>query len=326
VSTTTSSSEVESRNGLGGLIRGLAWRYGMVAVLVILVVLAGILVPDFFAPVNLSNVLAQVAPVGIVAIGMTFVIIAGGFDLSVAAIFAGGTVFYAGLSNSMPLGAAFTITLLFGVLAGVINGVIVTVLRVNTFIATLATSSLFTAVGFLYSNAEPIVSEAKGFLTMGTGKWFGIWIANYIIVVIAIVAAIVLSRTVYGRSVYSVGGNLEASRLAGLRTSWIRVTTYMMSGAAAALGGMIIASQTGVGQMNIGATVALDSITIVIIGGTSLMGGEGAMWRTVVGILIWGVINNIFSTLALSTSTQQFMTFFILLGAVTLDTFSRRIR
>jgi ribose transport system permease protein len=322
----SASALLSTRNKALAFGRSMIWRYGMVWVLVALAILAQRLYSGFFDPANLNNVIAQVAPVGIVAIGMTFVIIAGGFDLSVGAIFAGASVFYAGFSNRMPLWAAFASTVVLALAAGSFNGLIITRLKVNTFIATLATSSLFAGAVYLYSNAAPVVSNAAKFGTLGTGKWGGIWISTYVLVAVVVIGGIILSRTSYGRSVYAVGGNLEAARLAGMRINWIRTTTFMMTGVCAAVGGMITASQIGVGQANIGGSIALDSIAIVIIGGTSLLGGEGAIWRTVLGILIWGTINNIFSTLALSTSTQLLMEGGILLTAVTLDSLSRKVR
>jgi ribose transport system permease protein len=322
----TSRSPGAGRAKLGALARDMVLRFGMVWVLIALALLANALYPGFFAPGNLNNMVGQVAPVGIIALGMTYVIVAGGFDLSVGAIFAGATVFYASFSNHMPLWAAFACTVLIAIVAGTFNGLIITRVKVNPFIATLATSSLFGGATYLYSNATPIVSNNGGFQTLGTGKWAGIWISIYVLVALLIVAAIVLSRTTYGRSIFAIGGNQEAARLAGMRTDAIRVSTFMITGACAAVAGMIVASQTGVGQANVGSTVTLDSIAIVIIGGTSLMGGEGAIWRTAVGILIWGTINNLFSSLALSTSAQLLMQGAIVLVAVALDSFSTRRR
>lgn len=315
-----------ARRSVVDLLRESLVKYGMVWVLIILALVANGLYPGFFDPENLNNVVYQVAPVGIVAVGMTFVVIGGGFDLSVAASFAGASVAFAGLSNSVPLWLAFVLTAALGVLAGVINGVVVTRLGVNTFIATLATSSLFLGAAYIYSDSQPVISEATNFGALGTSQWGGVWVSIFIVALFVAVGAVLLSRTSYGRSVFAVGGNQEAARLAGMRVDLIRISTFMITGVCAAVAGMITASQTGVGQANIGANTALDSIAIVIIGGTSLLGGEGAMWRTVIGLLIWGVINNIFSTLALDTSTQLLMNGAILLAAVTLDSFSRRVR
>jgi ribose transport system permease protein len=301
-------------------------RLGMIWVLIGLALAAYGVYPGFFDPENLNNMFAQVAPVGIIAIGMTYVIIAGGFDLSVAAIYAGGSVVYVSLANHTSLWLAFAATIAIATLAGVLNGLVLTVLKINTFIATLATASLFGGAAYLYTNSNPVLTTKPGFGALGTGKWGGIWISIYVLAALALLAGVILARTTYGRSVYAVGGNREAARLAGIRTNWIQLSTFMITGACAAVGGMIIASQTGVGQANIGSDVALNSIAVVVVGGTSLLGGEGAIWRTVIGIMIWATINDLFSSLALSTSAQLLIEGSILLFAVSLDSLARRTR
>jgi ribose transport system permease protein len=301
-------------------------RFGMVWVLIAFAIVASVLYTGFLSPANVNNMVAQVSAVGIVALGMTFVIVGGGFDLSVAAIFAASSVVYASLSNHMGLVPAFALTVVLGVLCGVVNGIVITFVRVNPFIATLSTASLFSGVTYMYSKNLPIPSTNPGFGTLGSGTWGGIWISVYVLVGLAVLAGIVLSRTTYGRSVFAVGGNSEAARLAGLRIKGITVSTYVLTGACAAIAGMITASQIGVGQPTLGATITLDAIAIVIIGGTSLMGGEGSIWRTVVGLGIWAMINNLFAALAISTGARLVMVGAIVLFAVAMDSLSRSAR
>jgi ribose transport system permease protein len=307
-------------------ITAFALKYGMVWVLVLLAFFANSLYDGFFSSGNLNNLIAQIAPTAIVAVGMTFVIISGGFDLSVGALFAAGAVLYADLSNSMSLPAAFALTTLIGVAAGVFNGAVITGLNINPFIATLASASLFSGATYLYSDNAPVQSLKEGFTTLGADRWNGIWISSFVLTALLVVAGVVLASTAYGRSIYAVGGNLEAARLAGMRVKLIRTSAFAIAGGCAAIGGMIVASQTGVGQANIGPTVTLDAIAIVIIGGTSLMGGEGAMWRTFIGLLMYGTIRNVFNSLALDTSSQLLMQGGILLVAVALDALTRRSR
>lgn len=300
--------------------------YGMIWVMILFAIVASIVYPGFLAPANLNNMFSQVAPVGIVAIGMTYVIIAGGFDLSVAAIFAGATVSYASFANHVPLWLAFALTVVVGLLCGVINGVVITAIRVNPFIATLSTSSLFAGATYLYSRNLPILVDDPAFGGLGGGTIGEIWISIFVLLLIVIIAAVVLSRTTFGRAIYAVGGNQEAARLSGIRVNAIKVSSYMITGACAAVAGMITASQIGVGQPTLGANITLDSIAIVIVGGTSLMGGEGSIWRTVIGLSIWAMINNLFSSLAFSTGARFLAVGAIVLGAVALDTWSRQAR
>jgi ribose transport system permease protein len=307
-------------------VLGTLLNYGMIWVLILLAIFASILYPGFLAPANLNNMFSQVAPVGIVALGMTYVIIAGGFDLSVTAIFAAATVSYASLSNSLPLWVAFLATVVLGIFCGIINGLVITALRVNPFIATLSTSSLFAGATYLYSKNLPIQADDPAFQDIGLGTIGQIWVSIFILAGFIIVSWIVLSRTTYGRAVYAVGGNQEAARLAGMRVNLVKVSTYCVTGICAAVAGMITASQIGVGQPTLGTTITLDSIAIVIIGGTSLLGGEGAIWRTVIGLSIWAMINNLFSALAISTGARLVMVGLIVLVAVALDTWTRSTR
>lgn len=306
--------------------RGFFLHYAMVWVLILLAIFASLLYSGFFTASNLNTMIAQVAATGIVAVGMTYAIICGLFDLSVGAIFAGASVAYASLSNHMPLAAAFVCTVIIGALCGIINGLVVTRLKVNAFIATLATASLFAGITLLYDSSGPIIANAPGFQALGNGQWGGVWISSFVLLAFVLVFGVVLARTPYGRSLYAVGGNMEAARLAGMRTNVVRISAFVATGTCAAVGGMIVASQTGVGQANIGTTVTLNSIAIVIIGGNSLLGGEGAMWRTVVGILIWGTLDNIFAAKAMSSASQLLIQAAIVIVAVSIDSLARLTR
>lgn len=298
-------------------------RFVMVWVLIALAIFAQILYPGFFDKQNLLNILSQNAPVGLVAVAMTFVIIAGGFDLSVAALLAAGGVVFADFSNSMPIGIAAILTIAIGAVLGAFNGFLVTKLRINAFIATLGTASLYAGGTALYSHNYPVNSKNVNFEFLGSSEWLGVKISTWVLAFAFLLGGIVLAKTIYGRSVYAVGGNSEAARLAGMRTDLVRGSTFVLTGIGAVVAGMIFASITGVGQPEVEANVTLNSIAIVIIGGTSLLGGEGAMWRTLVGLLIFGTINNLFDSLAWPTATQQVVLGAIVLLACSLDALTR---
>jgi ribose transport system permease protein len=298
-------------------------RYFMVIVLIGLVIGTRSVYPAFFHAGNLKNVLSQIAPTGLVAIGMTFVIICGGFDLSVGALYAVGATLYADFWLHIPGPVAFVGGLLTGVLGGLLNGLLVTKMRINAFVATLGTASIFTGFAYLYSHSAPVVVSDPSFLKLGTNSWFGIPISVWIMVAAIVIGGVVLACTTFGRAVYAVGGNVEAARLAGLRVDTIKVACFVIVGMLAALGGMILASQTGTGEGDYGATISLDAIAIVVIGGTSLLGGEGAMWRTVTGILILGTLNNLFNALALNTADQSLVKGIVIVLAVSIDSRAR---
>lgn len=301
------------------------WRGMIVWLLIALIIVCRILYPGFFARDNIFNILSQNVQVGLIALGMTFVMIAGGFDLSVGAIYAAGATVYAMEAKEMALPLAAFAALAVGLVCGILNGVIVTRLKVNPFVATLGTTSIFGGAAYLYSHSAPILVDRPDFTRLGAGRWMGVPISLILLVIAYAIGAVVLSKTVYGRSLYAVGGNPEAARLAGLRVDLLKTSTYALVGVLAAFGGMIIASRLSIGQADIAGTMALDAIAIVIIGGTSLFGGYGAVWRTAVGLLLLSVLTNIFDALALDSNFQSLIKGAIVIGAVALDAFSRRV-
>ena len=320
-STKSVSSDLKSTTAWTAVV----WRGMIVWLLIALIIVCRILYPGFFARDNIFNILSQNVQVGLIALGMTFVMIAGGFDLSVGAIYAAGATVYAMEAKEMALPLAALVALAVGLVCGTLNGVIVTRLRVNPFVATLGTTSIFGGAAYLYSHSAPVLVDRPDFIVLGAGRWLGVPISLILLLVAYAIGAVVLSKTVYGRSLYAVGGNPEAARLAGLRVDLLKTSTYALVGVLAAFGGMIIASRLSIGQADIAGTMSLDAIAIVIIGGTSLFGGSGAVWRTAIGLLLLAVLTNIFDALALDSNFQSLIKGVIVIGAVALDAFSRRV-
>jgi ribose transport system permease protein len=302
-------------------------RYGLLIVLLVLIGVSQALYPRFLDPQNIKNILSQNAPLGIVAVGMTLVMITRGFDLSVGATYAAGATVFASLAASeWPLWSAGAVTLAVGLLAGLINGTIITRVNVNPFVATLGTTSVFSGLALLYSNSSPFVVSDKAFSFLGRGSVLGVPVSIWVLAAVLVAGEFVLRKTVYGRSLYAIGGNDEASRLAGLPTPFLRTTTYVICGVCAALGGMIIASRLSIGQADIGSSMALDSIAVVVIGGTSLMGGEGSVWRSAIGLLIVAVLTNLLDSLAVDSNYQLVIKGTIVVTAVALDALARSRR
>ena len=320
----TGSTRAEQR------ARAAAWlaSYGMVLVLVVVIVVAQALNSGFAEPGNVRNIFSQNAALGLVAIGATFVIIGGGFDLSAGAMYALGGVVYAQLATTgTPVLAAVVLTVLCGTLVGLVNGVLVNGLRINPFVATLGSSSMILGLAYVISDSLPISAlGVEGFDTLGRERLFDLTYSVYLFLFVFLLAAFLLHATVWGRNIFALGGNREAARLAGVRTRFLSISTYVASGSLAALGGVVIASRTSVGQPNIGGTIALDAITVVIVGGTTLFGGEGAIWRTFIGLMILGILRNTFDSLALSNATQLVATGAILVAAVAMDAVVRERR
>jgi ribose transport system permease protein len=297
-------------------------RFGMIWALIILVIVARAVYPTFLSIDNLRNMMSQNAPVAIIAVGMTLVIVCGGFDLSVGSVYALGAVTFATFSTRSSPIVSVLAALLVGCIAGLINALIITRLRVNPFVATLATSAGFLGVAYVASHNNP-VNVASGFDTLGVGKIAGLPISGLIAIVVFILGAVALARTILGQNIYAVGGSAEAARLAGLRVQLVRGSTYVIVGSLSGLAGAIDCSKLGVAQADTGQELPLVAITVVILGGTALLGGEGAMWRTLIGLLIVATLTNLFDSLAINTSVQLIVQCVVLILAVSFDQLAR---
>jgi ribose transport system permease protein len=305
-----------------------AWvvRYAMLWILAALVIAAQLAYARFLTFDNLENLLTQNAELGIVAMGMTLVVIGGGFDLSVSGTFSFGAVLFAGLCANSHWSTALSLlaVLAAGAGLGLVNGLVITRLRVNAFIATLGTAVAYGGLADMYANSSPIpVSGVAGFTTLGTGEVLGVPVPIVVMAALFLIGGFVLAKGSYGRRLYAVGGNLQAARLAGLRIDHVRVVAFVVCGTVTALAGAMLASTLSTGQTNQIPTIALDAIAAVVIGGTSLYGGEGAMWRTAVGVLILATMNNLFSSLAVDTPVQQLIKGAVVIVAVALETYTR---
>jgi ribose/xylose/arabinose/galactoside ABC-type transport system permease subunit len=310
-----------------GVIRAaLDWvtRYPMLVVLVLMAIASEIVYPGFFSWGNLQNLASQNAAVGVVAVGMTLVIIAGGFDLSVGAGAAMGAVFYADQSGNMALPLALLLTLLVGAGFGAINAFFISRVGVNSFITTLATTSVFTGIALIYSNSDTVIADAANFDFLGAGDIAGIPVPLIVLVAAFVIGELVLKLSVFGHKLFAVGGNPEAARLAGLRVDLLKASTFIIIGVLATFAGAMLASRVGIGQATFGATIPLDAIAVVIIGGTSLFGGEGSVWRTAVGLAILAIVDNLFNRMALDESAQLVAKGLIVLFAVAVETRFRR--
>jgi ribose transport system permease protein len=306
---------------------GLRWllRYPMVAVLVVLLILTTAVDPAFWHLVNLENLLTQNVALLVVSVGVTFVLLGGGFDLSVGAIYAAAAIFYLSLEHVLPAIVGLLASVALGTALGAINGLIVNGARINPFIATLATASIITGGMTIYFGDHTVYNTTSSYSYIGS-KMFGSWLPLSFVIglVIFVIAGFVLARSTFGRGVYAVGGNREAARLNGVRVGLISAATFTLVGALAALGGVFTASQLGTAQPDLVGTVTLDAIAIVIIGGTSLLGGEGAMWRTGVGLAIIAIVDNLFAAENYNPSLQLVFKGLILLVAVGADVWMRR--
>jgi ribose transport system permease protein len=306
------------------IAREALFRYGIYLILAALVLTGSVAQSGFLTRANFQNILSQNAPLGVIAVGMTFVLIAGGFDLSVGAMVSLAAVLFASVAQHHSIALAAAVGLGAGLVGGGVNGLAVTRLHVNPFVATLGAASIFEGLTLIYSNGQAYYVTRHSFTWLGLGTLGSLPVAIWLLLVIFVVGALVLARTRYGRMVYAVGGNEDASRLSGIRVGLIRTSTYVLTGGLAALAGLILASRTSDGQASMAPSITLDALAVVVIGGTSLLGGEGTLVRTFVGLMILAVLTNVFFGSAVNPNWQLIIKGIIIIGAVALDYYSRR--
>jgi ribose transport system permease protein len=298
-------------------------NYGILGALIVLFVVLTLSSSVFLTSSNISNILVQWTPVGIIAFGSTLVFVGGGFDLSVAAVYALSGVVAAKVSNSSGADLGLIAGCGLGAAVGLLNGVLVTVGRINAFIATLATSIIVGGIGLAVTNGTLITVNSQSFGTVGNNSIIGVPITIWLLGATALVLAVVLHRTIFGRHIFAVGGNIEAAKLSGLPVGWVRIGTFVICGLCAGIAGVIAASTVLTGNSSSDINITFDAIVAVVLGGTSLFGGEGAIWRTVTGLLVLALIGNGFNLLAVNPVYQSIIYGSILLAAVAVDAWSR---
>jgi ribose transport system permease protein len=290
--------------------------------LLIITVVLSIVSSDFLTLNNIFNVLRQVSINALIAFGMTFVILTGGIDLSVGSILALSAAITGGMmTGGMNPILAMAVGLGSGAVMGAINGLFITFGRVAPFIATLATMTIFRGATLVYTDGRPVtgLSNSTFFEMMGRGYMGWVPVPVVWMLICYVILYFVLKKTTFGRRVYAIGGNEEASILSGIRVNGVKIWIYSITGVLAALAGIILASRLNSAEPTAGASYELDAIASVVLGGTSLSGGRGWIFGTLVGALIIGVLNNGLNLMNVSSFYQQVVKGGVILLAVLLD-------
>lgn len=300
----------------------------IIALLVLIAIVSSIS-PNFFTIDNLLNILRQTSVNAIIAVGMTFVILTAGIDLSVGSILALTGAVAASLVNmEISIFVVIPLVLLFGTLLGGISGVIVAKGKVQAFIATLVTMTLLRGVTMVYTDGRPISlgfsDVADQFSFLGTGYLLGIPFPIWLMAIIFIVAWYLLKHTPIGRYIYALGGNEAATSLSGINVDKVKIFVYAVSGLLATVAGLIVTSRLSSAQPTAGVSYELDAIAAVVVGGTSLMGGKGRITGTLIGALIIGFLNNALNLLDISSYYQMIAKSIVILLAVLTDHFCSR--
>lgn len=297
-------------------------KLGPLLALIVLIVVVTAINPSFISPNNLLNLLRQVAANGFIAFGMTFVILTGGIDLSVGSTLALSSALTAGLlSNGVNALVAVVVGVISGGFLGALNGVLISKGKMAPFIATLATMTIYRGTTLVYTNGNPItgIGDSFFFSFIGRGYLFGIPFPVVLMFVVFILLFLLLHKTSFGRKTYAIGGNEKAAYIAGVKIDKIKILIYTISGVMASISGMIITSRLNSAQPTAGQSYEMDAIASVVLGGTSLSGGRGRIFGTLVGALIIGTLNNGLNLLGVSSFYQQIVKGIVIVIAVLLD-------
>jgi ribose transport system permease protein len=324
--TTTAESSVQPGPQVG--VRRHPWRSirtvfsnsGMIPALGLVIVVGAVLSPSFLTATNFANVLRISAVIGLLAVGQTFVILAGGggIDLSVGSVAAVAGVVGA-LYQDYGVTGMVAAALATGGFFGLVNGIGVTAARLQPFIVTLATLTVARGVAFQLSNATPIYVKVPGLDYLANGRILNIPVPIVILVVALAIGQVVLSRTVFGYKVYAIGGNEEAAYFSGLRVDRLRLSVYVISGLLAGLAGVLATARLSTADANFGTGYELAAIAAVVVGGAPLTGGRGSIIGTGVGVLIIALFENLLNLLNVNPWTQLMVTGLIVIVVVALN-------
>lgn len=302
--------------------KGLVQKLGPLLGLLLIIIIISFMSPSFLTATNIFNVLRQVSISALIAFGMTFVILTGGIDLSVGSTLALTGAISAGLlAGGMDPFLAMLIGLLLGAVLGAVNGFIIAKGKVAPFIATLATMTIYRGLTLVYTDGKPVsgLGDSLAFQMFGKGYFLGIPVPVITMLIAFLVLYFILRKTTFGRRVYAIGGNKEASRLSGINVDRITIAVYSLTGMLAALSALILTSRLNSAQPTAGQSYELDAIAAVVLGGTSLTGGRGWIFGTLVGALIIGVLNNGLNLIGVSSFFQQVVKGVVILIAVLID-------
>ncbi|MDP2779719.1 ABC transporter permease [Devosia sp.] len=318
-------NKTEAEPSIGRRILSLAIEYNFIVIFLAVVVIASFLSENFLTFNNISNLFQQAAVVGVVAIGMTFVILTGNIDLSVGSLVAfTGMIVAVLMSNGMDPFLAVGATLIIGFGCGVLMGSISAIAQVPSFIVTLAGLVTFRGLTYLTTDGVPVSGLPPIFFTISSTMipilpGFSVSSMAVIFVVLCIIAGLLLRLTVFGEYIFATGGNPEAARLSGLPTRRILVLVFGVSGLMSAIGGILLTSRLRIGQPTAAQGLELDAIAAVVLGGTSLFGGRGGVLGTFFAVMLLQVLRNIFNLLGLGSFYQMTVTGIIIIAAILLN-------
>ncbi len=297
--------------------------FTLVFVVLGLGIILSIATPTFLKPTNLMNILRQVSINGILAIGMSLVCLTGGIDLSVGSIVAFSGILTAGMLNftTLPIPIIVIIAVLVGAAMGLVNGYFVAYWSAPAFVVTLAMMTIGRGLTYIYCDGKPISKLPDEFLKIGKGAVLGgLPVPTVILIIVFIIFAIMLAKFKLGRYIYAVGGNAQAAMVSGINVKLVTMLVYVFSGLCCGIAAVVLTARVSAGLPKAGDGYELDAIAATVIGGTSLSGGTGKLWGTLLGALLLGMVNTGLDLLNVTSYYQQVVRGLIILGAILIDT------
>ncbi|WP_243694177.1 ABC transporter permease [Vibrio viridaestus] len=295
-----------------------------IVVFIVMLIAAAVLSDKFYSADNITNVLRQSVPLGLISLGMLYVILTGGIDLSVGSIMALVSVVVALMIPEVGLWMAIFTGVITATLVGCVGGGLVAYFKIAPFIATLAMMTVARGLSMIVSKGQPVFIDDMSFVNFGSGYFLGVPLPVYVFLAFGILAHFVYKKTSFGRLVISIGSNETATRFAGIRVERFKFAVYAISGMACGIAGVIAATRTGVGSPVLGLGFELDAIAAVVVGGASLAGGRGNVINTIIGVLILCVISNLMNLMNISGYHQQVVKGVIIILAVILESFKSK--
>ncbi|MGO1410416.1 MAG: ABC transporter permease [Microbacterium sp.] len=325
----STDTAVEKRRAFSAKwLQDMAIRYAMVLVLIVVIAFFAYRSARFATPDNVVTILIAAAPFALIALGQTLVILTGGIDLSVGSVIALSAMAGAYAAKAMPdqLFLALAVAILVGAVAGAVNGFVVSILDVPPFIATLGMLTLASGLAYVIGGGAPINGLPQNFSQFANTEILGLTIPVILMIIGIVGFGIMMRRTKFGMHVYAVGGNEQASRIAGIKTGRVKFLVYTISGALAGVSGIMLASRTINGSPSLGVGYELDAIAAVVIGGASLMGGRGTIWGTALGLLMIQTLNNGLDILTVPAYWQDVVKGLLIVAAVSVDVWASKRR
>lgn len=309
-------------------LSGVALRYSMVIVMLLVIMYFSYRSARFSTPENLLTILVAAAPFALIALGQTLVVLTGGIDLSVGSVIAVSAMASAATAKANPGQVWMTVlvAMVVGLAVGSVNGILVSRINVPPFIATLGTLTAGSGLAYVIGGGAPINGLPAEFGSIANTKIFGLQIPVLVMIIGIVVLAVVMKRTTYGMRIYAVGGNRNAAEIAGINAKNVLFSVYAFSGLLAGISGVMLASRVISGPPNLGQGYELDAIAAVVIGGASLMGGRGTVWGTVLGLFMIQTLNNGLDILVVPAYWQDVIKGVLIVAAVAVDVWSARRR